>query len=166
MKIPLWKKIKDYENYEISLCGDVMNHRGKLLIPSVNEKGYLYITLSNELGKKTFKIHRLVALHYVKNPKNKPQAHHKDEDKQNNYYYNLEWTTNKENSIAYCEGKLFKKYKKNKILQIETGIVFKTIAAASKAVDRHQASIKECCQGLRKTCGGYSWQYYESKNRS
>lgn len=46
---------------------------------------------------KTYRIHRLVALHFIPNPKEKPVPNHKDWNKQNNYVDNLEWATYSEN---------------------------------------------------------------------
>ena len=42
-------------------------------------------------------IHRLVAIHFIPNPKNKPEVNHKDENPLNNYIDNLEWFTSREN---------------------------------------------------------------------
>jgi hypothetical protein len=42
--------------------------------------------------------HRLVAEYFLDNPNNLPVVHHKDENKLNNHYTNLEWVTEKENS--------------------------------------------------------------------
>ena len=54
---------------------------------------------------KDYKIHRLVAQAFLPNPEEKPIVHHKDHNKLNNHYSNLEWATAKENALAYQEYK-------------------------------------------------------------
>lgn len=49
--------------------------------------------------KKTYvKVHRLVALAFISNPKNLPEVNHIDKNGLNNNIKNLEWVTSKENS--------------------------------------------------------------------
>jgi hypothetical protein len=45
----------------------------------------------------TIKIHRLVAKEFVPNPMNLPEVNHKDGNKKNNNYENLEWVTHRQN---------------------------------------------------------------------
>lgn len=69
----------------LSLC----NHTG----------GYQTLRLKDSKGKtKNFYVHRLIAQTFVPNPNNLPEVNHKDTNKKNNHYLNLEWVTRKENS--------------------------------------------------------------------
>ena len=69
---------------------------GKEITPKNNGNGYLRIYIP-KIGKR-YLLHRLVAVTYVPNPKDKPQVNHIDGNKHNNSASNLEWCTNKENS--------------------------------------------------------------------
>ena len=61
------------------------------------KKGYQRCCLTVDGKKKSFLVHRVVALVHLPNPENKPQINHKDGNKKNNNVWNLEWTTDKEN---------------------------------------------------------------------
>nr|WP_052492228.1 HNH endonuclease signature motif containing protein [Enterococcus gallinarum] len=94
----LWRKVRDYENYEISTHGRVMNTcRNKLLAPNKNTWGYLGVFLYKNGVEKRFQIHRLVAQAFLENPLEKNEVNHIDGDKTNNCITNLEWVTRSEN---------------------------------------------------------------------
>ena len=88
--------------YEVSNHGSVRDIFTKKSRPA-NEYGkkgyqkYLSVSLPVDGRYKNYPIHRLVAMSFIPNPENKPQVNHKDTDKQNNYDWNLEWSTQKEN---------------------------------------------------------------------
>lgn len=90
----VWKIVEGHPSYEVSSLGKVRTNkiRKKVLSPSKNKKGYLRVSLD---GKK-YTIHKLVAIHYVEGNKSL-QVNHKDGNKENNVYTNLEWMTCKEN---------------------------------------------------------------------
>lgn len=90
---------KGWEDYYISNCGDVFSiRRNKLLKVWRSPNKYPRITLSKSGFEKSFCIHRLVATVFVPNPDNKKYINHKDGDKLNNHYSNLEWVTPYENT--------------------------------------------------------------------
>ena len=62
---------------------------------------YNYVSI----GGTDYRINRLVAQAFIPNPENKPIVHHKDHNKLNNHYSNLEWATPQENAVAYQEYK-------------------------------------------------------------
>lgn len=78
--------------FAVSADGRVKNLKtGKDYIPNIGTHGY-YVVASHLL-------HRMVATLFVENPDNKNVVNHKDCNKLNNHYSNLEWVTFKENSI-------------------------------------------------------------------
>ena len=62
-------------------------------IATYNGKGYRRVRLQG----KTFKVHRLVAEAFVPNPDNLPYVLHKDGNRENNNYTNLEWSARQSN---------------------------------------------------------------------
>lgn len=105
--------IPDFENYLIGEDGRVVNVRkGNTLTPSLNENGYLYVTLWKHNRAYSRTVHRLVAEAYVPNPDNKPVVNHKDANRANPHKDNLEWVTQGENvKHAYTLGTMTQKRK-------------------------------------------------------
>ncbi len=115
----IWKWFKGYEGiYQGSNKGRARSFfRGKcrLLKPTPSHRGYLGICLytydkkTKKQRKKTFRLNRLIAELFVPNPENKPEVHHKDNDKTNNAADNLEWVTGEENrEYAHKDGRYLK----------------------------------------------------------
>lgn len=99
------KRFRDTDYY-VSESGDVFRN-GKLLKPIMtkryNKNGvpvkdkYWTISIWKDGKKKMVSIHRLVGELYVPNPDNLPEIDHKDDNRFNNHYTNLEWVTGDEN---------------------------------------------------------------------
>lgn len=96
-----WKDITNFENlYRLSNYGRVISsHTGKwkLLKTQYNGSGYACVILHKNNQIKMIRIHRLVAEYFIPNPENKPMVNHKDGNKANPVYTNLEWCTRSEN---------------------------------------------------------------------
>ena len=97
----VWKKIEMYDGmYEISNLGRVKSHKRKevkILKPTKDRYGYLGVRLCKNCVMSRFKLHRLVAQYFVENPNNYREVNHKDGNKENNVFENLEWVTRSQN---------------------------------------------------------------------
>lgn len=113
-----WKDIKGYEGlYMISSLGRVkslqprggnrngMPRKGKehILTPYISSTGYYKVSLVKNNKRSDKRIHRLLASAFIPNPNNKPNINHIDGNKLNNRIDNLEWCTQKENTIHAIE---------------------------------------------------------------
>lgn len=182
-----WKicNIDGFENYLISEYGEIFNIKlNKKVLEQISE-GYKCVTLRHINGKrKTFKVHRLVAFAFLGNSNNL-EINHKDGNKCNNYYENLEWCTHSHNVKHAWDNKLLRNtkersYKLSKSLKetsknkkqlnsnsvkikcVTTNEVFECMKdALEKYPHVQQASLTRCCQGKYKTAGNLKWSYCE-----
>lgn len=94
----MYKIISGFEKYSISCDGTIKNNKtGKILKPQINSSGYYIVRLSDKHNfTETVYVHRLVALNWLDYIKG-CVVNHKDGNKQNNHYTNLEWVTQQDN---------------------------------------------------------------------
>ena len=92
-------EIEGYSDYLIYDDGRVWSkkRKGRFLKHRKNEDGYHKVGFFRDGKEKTFFVSRLVALHYIPNPENKPEVDHINRDIDNNHVSNLRWATGQEN---------------------------------------------------------------------
>lgn len=179
-----WRDIPGYEGlYQVSNFGRVRSLdrivisngfqrkiRGCILKPSVSRRGYYLICLQKESIPKTILVHRLVAQVFIPNPNNLPCVNHKSEIKTENSVENIEWCSYKYNSNYGTRTERFIKSKSKKVAKIApNGDVLEVYNSAMDAAQtipnkntRSQAGhIRDVCNGVYETSGGYRWKYYE-----
>ncbi|MCB2292418.1 HNH endonuclease [Clostridium algoriphilum] len=84
--------------YTISNYGEVFGKSG-LLKTRPDKDGYLVVTLGRKGKRQTKKIHRLVAELFLLNEHNLLEVNHKDFNRANPRFDNLEWSTHKDNVL-------------------------------------------------------------------
>ena len=94
-----YKQIPSFPNYYVDENSNVLNHKGHLMTPWSDKKGYLYLGLRKNNKKYNRGIHQLVceAFHGIK-PIDKQLVAHNNGIKLDNRPSNLRWATVKENS--------------------------------------------------------------------
>lgn len=112
------------------------------LKPKIKKKtGYNEITIcvGDDSKHVTALVHRLVAITWIPNPKNKPEVNHLYPNKSHNYYWNLEWSTSKEN-IDHAEKHNLRSHKSGESV------------TTSKFTEKQ---IKRVCKMLQGNKGSY-----------
>lgn len=175
-----WRWIPGYEDIaQVSTMGNVKTvgrwvllndgrkhfRKERILKPTRNKEGYLRVGLSRNGKKRRFLVHRLVAETWLDNPENKPQVHHRNEQKDMNFVENLSWATAKENSNWGTRNKRRADKLSMPVEAVDpnTGQVVmefsSTMEAGRKGFD--SGHISACCRGERKTHKGFAWRFKE-----
>jgi hypothetical protein len=178
-----WKDIAGFEGvYQVSTLGRVRScdrylrachggrqfKKGQIISPKRMRNGYFTVGLSYNGRVKRMYIHRLVATVFLSNPNSYPEINHRDEDKGNNRFDNLEWcshryninygTTAKRISISHLNGG----YGKKPVAQLKDGVEvarYDSAADASRATGIDASAIRKVCLSKEKhnTAGGFRW---------
>ena len=91
-------EIQGYSGYIIYPDGRIWSNKLNREIKStINNAGYYVVGLTNNKKRKLYLLHRLLAIHYIDNPENKPCVDHIDRVKTNNSLDNLRWVTHLQN---------------------------------------------------------------------
>lgn len=164
-----------YQNVKVKYKGQLLK-KHKL-------RGYYAVNMWKNGKMYNKQIHRLVAQAFIPNQDNFPIVNHIDGNKTNNRVENLEWCSYSHNTKeAYRIGlkTISDKHKQaTRKLGLQSGKkiaqkdllgnvikIFDSGRQASIELNINQGCISMCCNGKRKSVGGYKWEYIEAKEMS
>lgn len=167
-----WRDIKGYEGlYQVSDLGRVRSLdrlstngnrlKGQILKPATNKGGYLQVSLRKDGKTRSFLAHRLVAEAFCPNPDNLPFVNHCNERKNDNKAFNLDWISFDENINYGTRNERISKAHGKRVRCIETGIVYYSAREAARQLGIDSSTISKVCRGIKRTCGGFHWEYIE-----
>ncbi|ALM64160.1 HNH endonuclease [Lactococcus phage 936 group phage Phi4.2] len=162
-EVETFVKIEGFNNYEVSNLGKIRNTKsGRIRKPFLQPNGYLGFCLCENNKPKFLYLHRILATAFIDNPEEKPQVNHIDENKLNNDLSNLEWCSARENLTHGTRTKRAAEKHCKKVVQLDLDDnvlnVFKSMTQAERETGVSQGSISRCCDGERKSAGGFKWR--------
>lgn len=192
MKELVWKDVAGFEGfYKVSENGDILslarvdtyinqgtlvkrNRSEKMLTHKVSRTGYATYHLRDATRdiESWPSAHRLVAIAFIPNIDNKPYINHKDGDKLNNHYSNLEWCTAQENtqhaydnglakSVIYKFTKRLEDSPQTKLKNVDIPVI-KQLKLGGWTYDAIAKKFGVGLSSIFKICKGQSWKTLEA----
>ena len=166
----VWRDIEGYEGlYQVSSEGRVkslkrkMRKNERILKPTYNDRGYLYVDLCAGGKRKRFYAHRLVCQAFHENPDNKPEVNHINENASDNRACNLEWCTRRENNNHGTRTERSAKTQSKSIGQYtrdgELIKIWPSAREAERQTGFRHGYICQSANGKYKQAYGFIWRY-------
>lgn len=186
MQCEIWKDIIGYQDrYQISNFGNVKSLerlkksgfgyqlvKESILKGFIDKQGYHIVDLKIDNIRKHFRVHRLVAIHFIPNPDNLPEVNHKDENPNNNHVDNLEWCDGKYNCnygtrVERCTNNrdydMIAKKRRKIVYQYDLQgnliRVWESALEIKKVLGIDNSTIAKCCKSVSKQYSGFLWSY-------
>lgn len=163
-----WFPVKGYEEcYEITKGGDVRSvkrpvrtkRKGIRIEDSQPMKtrlqfGYPALSLRKDGKQKHRRLHRLLAINFIPNPKKLPFVNHKNGKRDDFRLDNLEWCTLAENTRdAMVKGQLFHKLTKEQVIVLRSRK--HNWASMMKSAEKYQVSVSTIDDAVK----GRTWKH-------
>lgn len=150
----IWRYV--FNGYKVSNLGNVKTPYCKDIEPYL-DNGYEKVSIYT----KNERVHRLVAIAFIPNPKKLREVNHKNSIKRDNTVTNLEWCTRSENNLhAVYEGK---NECAKPVIKMDDDLnelaEYPSIKMASRENDMiDNSGISVACNG-GTLCGGFRWKF-------
>ena len=152
-----WKLI-DNIPYEVSDLGNIRHVKFKK-VRKLKASPYRMFTF----GGSTLKVARMVGFAFVDGWFEGALINHKDLDKGNDHYLNLEWTDYIGNAHHAVDNGAQKGRPTKPLTQLSlAGVVVKewpSKVEASRVLGINSSALGNCARGLSASAGGYKWRY-------
>jgi hypothetical protein len=169
-----WRDVIDYEGfYEVSNLGRVRSvdrmvpHgrgqgsrklRGQVLQPSLTVYGHQNVNLSLGGVEGSVRVHKLVALAWLGPYPEGAEVCHGPLGKTDNSVANLSYGTRSDNLLQKRRDGTHGGHP----VRRSDGVEFINLAVGAEETPKAQVTnILKVCKGLRKSCGGYGWEFIE-----
>lgn len=129
----------------------------KILTKSISKTGYNTVSLNG----KNVKLHRVIAEAFIPNPLGLPLINHKNGVKTDNRLSNLEWCSQSGNlrHAAYTLGTMHLLHPMRKVICIDTGKVYDSLAEAARDTGARAQNIYHVCNGHWQKTANLRWRY-------
>lgn len=179
----IWKDIEGYEGYQVSNIGRIRSvdrviyavnrwgdikprrYKGKVISIHHYPNGY-YSFVYHKRGtdkEENLLVHRLVAKAFVPGYFEGAVVNHKDENKGNNRFDNLEWVTDHENRVYGTAQERLHSSQCHAVEQIDLNgriiNTFPSIREAARAINGDMSTIRKICLAIKGgTYRGCKWK--------
>lgn len=165
----MWKIVQECNLYEVSETGLVRRVDNKHELKGCITSGYRSVKFTFIDGhQQRFYVHRLVAEHFIREPRDGEVVNHKDGNKLNNNVNNLEWVTQRDNILHYYHEIQTEKHtrknngKKTPVIQYDLEwnelARFDSVSEASRATEIKIGAISYVINGRLEHTGPYRWK--------
>lgn len=168
----VWKPIPDYEGiYEVSSYGRIRSlsrtivkpihgaptscKLGGRILKQTQINGYCYVDLCKNSKPHRYAVHRLVAQQFIENPTHLPEVNHKDLDRSNNMYSNLEWVSGTQNQLHKVYSGT--KSQAHPVICITTGKVYPSCQRAEAELGYYVGAVSNAANSGR-AYKGLTWK--------
>lgn len=155
------------DRYFVSSDGRIWSVIRQILLRMTTRNGYHSVCLYKEDVKKSFHVHRLVALAFLPRMSSDLVVNHKNGNMTDNRVENLEWISQRENvshaletGLKVPKGKRVAKYS----LTGDKLAVYDTTVQAALDSGQDARQIAKVLKGIRESVGGFVWKYEDEGN--